>query len=71
MKYGEYLNDQKLPEWQHYYLDYDKLKEMIKELEQIHLNVLPENDKGDSFLALLPSSQLKPNSYFLNHSKAN
>lgn len=41
MKYGEYLRSQKLPEWEKFYLNYDKLKEMIKELEAIHLLALP------------------------------
>lgn len=49
MKYGEYLNSQKVPEWQHYYLDYDRLKGMIKELEEIHL-AMPENHKGLSIV---------------------
>jgi SPX domain protein involved in polyphosphate accumulation len=47
MKYGEYLNSQKVPEWQHYYLDYDQLKGMIKELEVIHLSMPSENNKGN------------------------
>lgn len=38
MKFGEYLRSQKVQEWQHYYLDYDQLKNMIKELEEIHIS---------------------------------
>jgi SPX domain protein involved in polyphosphate accumulation len=45
MKYGEYLHAQKNPEWQHYYLDYDKLKEMIKDLEEIHLSTPSDHHK--------------------------
>lgn len=37
MKFGEYLREQKVGEWQHFYLDYDKLKAMIKDLEAIHI----------------------------------
>lgn len=46
MKFGEYLHSQKVPEWQHSYLDYDQLKNMIKELEEIHLAAHVENSKG-------------------------
>lgn len=45
MKFGEYLRNQKTPEWQNYYLDYDQLKTMIKELEVIHLAVAPVNQR--------------------------
>lgn len=37
MKFGEYLHSNKVEEWKDFYLDYDKLKDMIKELEAIHL----------------------------------
>lgn len=46
MKFGEYIRDQKVPEWQFFYLDYDKLKEMIKELEAIHLAAPLDTEKG-------------------------
>lgn len=42
MKYGEYLNSQKVEEWQEFYLDYDRLKQMIKELEELNLQVHEE-----------------------------
>ncbi len=45
MKFGEYLRTQKAPEWQDYYIDYDQLKQMIKELEEIHLAVAPVNQR--------------------------
>lgn len=49
MKFGEYLNTEKDPEWQHFYLDYDQLKGMIKELEEIHLAVPNESSKGKNY----------------------
>ena len=51
MKFGDWLISQKVPEWQHSYLDYDKLKKMIKQLEDIHLTV-PQNTggKGNIFI---------------------
>lgn len=47
MKFGEYLRSQKVPGWEKFYLDYDKFKQMIKELEEIHL-INPQNtgEKG-------------------------
>lgn len=33
MKYGEYLISQQLPEWREHYLNYDRLKRMIKDME--------------------------------------
>jgi SPX domain protein involved in polyphosphate accumulation len=46
MKFGEYLRNEKVSEWQHFYLDYDKLKSMIKELEDIHLAAPMDTGKG-------------------------
>ncbi len=36
MKYGEYLLSQRYPGWEEYYLDYDSLKKLIKDLEQLN-----------------------------------
>lgn len=47
MKFGEYLRAQKVPEWQHFYLDYDKLKTMIKELEDIHISANVNRSTGE------------------------
>jgi SPX domain len=33
MKFGEYLKDNKTPEWTIEYMDYDELKSIIKQLE--------------------------------------
>lgn len=33
MKFGEYLRSQQVEEWRNSYIDYDKLKKMIKQLE--------------------------------------
>ena len=35
MKFGQYLHDNKYPEWADQYLDYDALKKIIKSLEQV------------------------------------
>lgn len=36
MKFGQYLLDNKYPEWADQYLDYDALKKIIKSLEQVN-----------------------------------
>lgn len=46
MKFGEKLRSQAVPEWQQMYLDYDKLKGMIKELEEKHLYYPQMTEKG-------------------------
>lgn len=45
VNFGEYLRNKKAPEWQNYYLDYDQLKVMIKDLEEIHLAIAPVNQR--------------------------
>jgi len=37
MKFGKYLIDNKNPDWKNMYLEYDKLKVMIKALKEKHL----------------------------------
>ena len=37
MKFGEYLREQLNPEWKEMYMDYDRLKKLIKLLEEVHL----------------------------------
>jgi hypothetical protein len=39
MKYGEYLISQQLPEWREHYLNYDRLKKMIKDMEAAQMPV--------------------------------
>ena len=46
MKFGEKLRSEMVPEWSGLYLDYDKLKNMIKELEAYHLYDTQITDKG-------------------------
>jgi SPX domain protein involved in polyphosphate accumulation len=46
MKYGEYLSAQKNPEWNEYYLDYDRLKDMISELEDLLLVAPTSSSRG-------------------------
>eukprot|EP01031_Cornospumella_fuschlensis_P036887 gene36887-44750_t len=56
MKFGEYIRDQKVPEWQFYYLDYDNLKEMIKALEAIHLAAPLDTEKVTSLSIPRPTN---------------
>eukprot|EP00981_Chlorochromonas_danica_P013550 scaffold6470_cov243-Ochromonas_danica.AAC.2 len=53
MKFGEYLRTNKVADWQHFYLDYDKLKGMIKELEAIHL-AAPADHSGTATSLSVP-----------------
>lgn len=46
MKFGEYLKSQKSAEWEQSYLDYDKLKHMIKELEENKVGLIDSTGKG-------------------------
>lgn len=50
MKFGEYLKSQKSTEWEQSYLDYDKLKKMIKELEENQVGLIDSTGKGISVL---------------------
>ena len=49
MKYGEYLHSQQVEEWKDSYLDYDRLKQMIKDLEELNLQVHSSETKGIFF----------------------
>lgn len=49
MKFGEHLRNNRLPEWVNYYIDYDKLKKTIKELEQKHLEVNAATDTSGPY----------------------
>jgi SPX domain protein involved in polyphosphate accumulation len=40
MKFGQYLLDNKYPEWADQYLDYDALKKIIKSLEQVRNHII-------------------------------
>lgn len=46
MKFGEKLKSQKVPEWEQQYLDYDKLKVMITQLEESKLFLPETTGKG-------------------------
>lgn len=52
MKFGEYLRSQKTDEWKDFYLDYDQLKKMIKQLEQAHLMVPQSSISGGTSLSI-------------------
>ena len=56
MKYGEYLNAQKLPEWSEFYLNYDKLKKMIKQMEEVHLSAPSDDSKATSLSIPRPTN---------------
>jgi SPX domain protein involved in polyphosphate accumulation len=45
MKFGKWLKSHKIPEWEQSYLDYDKLKKLIAQLEDTHL-MLPQTNGG-------------------------
>ena len=52
MKFGEYLQAQLVQEWKNYYLNYDKLKKMIKQLEEFFLtNAQNTGEKGTAPLS--------------------
>ncbi len=46
MKYGEYLISQQIPEWRDQYLNYDRLKKMIKDMEATHLSFPTDGATG-------------------------
>lgn len=53
MKFGEYLNNNQEPEWVSYYINYDKLKKIIKTLEELHLGVgIQENTEIGTSLSV-------------------
>jgi SPX domain protein involved in polyphosphate accumulation len=50
MKFGEYLNASKVPEWENNYLDYSTLKKIIKQLEEKFLtNPHGTGEKGSCY----------------------
>ena len=53
MKFGEYLKSQKSAEWEQSYLDYDKLKAMIKELEESQVGLIDSTGKGMSSFQII------------------
>ena len=55
MKFGQYLQDNKNPDWKNMYLDYDKLREMIKALEQRNVAPIPSG-KGIALTVPLPTN---------------
>eukprot|EP00598_Pedospumella_elongata_P002752 CAMPEP_0184973280 /NCGR_PEP_ID=MMETSP1098-20130426/5134_1 /TAXON_ID=89044 /ORGANISM="Spumella elongata, Strain CCAP 955/1" /LENGTH=726 /DNA_ID=CAMNT_0027495727 /DNA_START=49 /DNA_END=2229 /DNA_ORIENTATION=+ len=57
MKFGEYLQAQLVQEWKSYYLNYDKLKKMIKQLEEFFLtNAQNTGEKGTSLSIPRPTN---------------
>lgn len=56
MKFGEYLKTNALSEWQDKYLNYDRLKSLIKVLEDQHLGVEVGTGVGTSLSVPLPTN---------------
>ena len=48
MKFGQHLIDNKVPEWKDMYLDYDRLKKLIKAIEALQLPKTVSSEKGTS-----------------------
>lgn len=59
MKFGKWLKSHKIPEWEQSYLDYDKLKKLIAQLEDTHL-MLPQTNGGKGRTLTFLSSCLPP-----------
>jgi len=55
MKFGQYLQENKNPDWKNMYIDYDKLKDMIKALEEKHLGPT-QLSKGISLTVPMPTN---------------
>lgn len=55
MKYGEYLKSLMEPDWASQYLNYDRLKEVLKNLEARRLAV-PDDGIGTSLSTPLPTT---------------
>ena len=53
MKFGEYLRSNAVPEWHDKYLNYDKLKKVIKILEERHVG-LPDSTGIGTSLSVPP-----------------
>ncbi len=56
MKFGEYLRSNATSEWKMQYLDYDKLKKLIKILEDQHIGVQHGSGIGTSLSVPLPTN---------------
>ena len=48
MKFGQHLIDNKVPEWKEMYLDYGKLKSIIKAIEANRVAETVSSEKGTS-----------------------
>ena len=56
MKFGEYLTTNAVVEWQDKYLNYDKLKKIIKLLEEKHLGTQQSTGIGTSLSVPRPTN---------------
>lgn len=56
MKFGQHLLDNKVPEWMDMYLDYDKLKKLIKAIEALRLSKTVSSEKGTSLSIPRPTN---------------
>lgn len=76
MKFGEYLRSQQLEEWKESYLDYDKLKKMIKHLEETFINSTQNvtGEKGKICMVIVFQIFINTNKnfrYFTKYSTSN
>lgn len=55
MKYGEYLKSQMEEEWAEYYVNYDRLKDLLKSMEANRL-AAPDDGIGTSLSTPLPTT---------------
>lgn len=56
MKFGDHLIDNKVPEWKEMYLDYDRLKKIIKAIEAKRMPNTVTSEKGTSLSIPKPTS---------------
>ncbi len=56
MKFGKYLLENQTPEWKEMYIDYEKLKKLIKKLSALQLSSPLEGGKGTSLSIPRPTN---------------
>lgn len=55
MKFGKHLEENKVPEWADYYIDYNKLKKILKQVE-VKLQTTPKWDRPVSLSTAPPTN---------------
>lgn len=56
MKFGKYLLENQTEEWKQMYIDYDKLKKLIKILAGLQLTSPQDGSKGTSLSVAMPTN---------------